>query len=221
MYHICICNFCDFLVKAGIYEIEITASNTLPSSETHSTMIEIIPIISHVSLEREPTIDEVVKPKDEMHFHLEIKGFNDHTCISFNKGDEKNTKLIYGSKLVCAAQSDSTWIGNAFEELNITINYSQPGLYTITLIVFDLLNTITKSLTFTISSVICKPPSLDIIKQHKHFNKPMVLFKSRAIDITGVCEIQCEETLVNSKVWKVYSVDTSSGNDIAEVLLGI
>jgi len=201
----------------------LTASNAVPSTEIYFVTIDVIPVITELTIERKPDAYIILKPRDDMYFHIVIGGFTEQTCVVLDKdvSSEKDKELmVYGSDLSCMEHTDVVPMGGASSDFNIVIQYRNTGTYTMSVTVSDLIQSITKHITIIISVKRCKNPILDIIKQHREFKKPMSLAKSAAIDITGVCEIQCEDTLYNVKEWKVYTIDEGSGYDIEEISLG-
>ena len=65
----------------------------------------------------------------------------------------------------------------------------------------------------------CQSPTLDIVSRFASYISPQVQKVSDLFSLIGTAIINCNATLSNVKQWLIYQVDTSTGNDLQQIVL--
>ena len=166
----------------------------------------------------------VVKPGNGIIFNFTIDSFNDATtCVSFGCGVDDTINLYYGTVDACrdhVLNATPSTVINELENVNpINCTYKLPGTFGATALVYDIMNPESINVTYNIlvTSTDCDFPIAEIQEGAADFRSPQQFELSQAIELKGKVTIPCSIVKNNEKLWKVWKVDPTTGEDLEEV----
>ena len=148
----------------------------------------------------------VTKAYDYKSFEISFATVGTSICLAIDNGIDPELYL-YGDEVECqtdavrwaSGQYNPTEITNPFK---VTYQYTREDTYLMTVIGYNSYNwTTSAKLYFTVTSIDCKAPNIDLEDRKRFFNYPHIYKKSLRHRIVGITDIACPDTLNNVKAW--------------------
>ncbi|KAF0292398.1 hypothetical protein FJT64_009596 [Amphibalanus amphitrite] len=93
--------------------------------------------------------------------------------------------------------------------LRLQWTYMKKGQYKMSVHAFNFLAESSYELSFTVSSIPCRPPDLMIRDSSTAFWMPKPYFRKDSFELFTVCSIDCNASLDTTKTWTAQAIDES------------
>ena len=203
----------------------VTVSNRKFSQIRHYNL-SIVPSIKSIQIITNQT---VASPGSPYLFNIAFDSLGNPSCTllqvfsdlskksiqSFSIGNDNACKK-YNSNNVFRGDYNVYQINNS---LNISIVITQSGFFYLDVTVKNEFNSESIRTGVSVSSLDCQRPGLSIIQQSVLYYEPSVFKRSDMISIVSNTQIRCSLSLLNIKKWRIFSIDSSTGQINSEVNL--
>ncbi|KAL4239265.1 hypothetical protein ACF0H5_000082 [Mactra antiquata] len=212
--------------QPGAYTISIAAVNPIDTSQNASQNVMIFSPARGILVSE----FETTPAGENKIFQVDLESYGTDMCVAVYSGDPSDSLVYtYGTDTTCA--DIFTYLSTEFPEtqnasytsldvsqpFNLTYSYGRISTYTMRLIAWNEFTLARGNFSFAISGLNCSTPLVYILDCHPNATNPIVRHRSRRNMIKAVSDMRCPETLNNNKLWRVFRVDETTGDDMEEV----
>lgn len=207
-------------LQAGDYNLSVTLDH---NAETQ-VPIRSLRTFGRIELEHIKTSVNYNEPNKTMRFKLNMNEIGSSECLKIDFGDGD---YVFMAVHLMNCKKTANWNDGSFYQ-NITgalmelhHTYVDEGVYKVRaacLGIFCDIEPAVKSLTIT--EIPCESPVIRIIHPTKPFSKGKICRRGSYCAVIGrVNLIDCEVTLKNTKLWRIYKVDSRNGSTVTRIKL--
>ncbi|WAQ97034.1 PK1L2-like protein, partial [Mya arenaria] len=206
----------DFVItminKAGTYDVTVVAKNPVHTGPAKTATIEMSsPVINPLISD-----SEVTRAYEEKTFNISMESYGTAQCVAFYSGKTDNIVILYGNPVDCDdtdAGLNTYFPGKIFQlsavltdvsqSFEVQMMYTAEDTYTAEVYAWNMFSNEFTEFEFPVSRLSCSAPNLAIIDGRPNFLYPKECRRSNRCKIIGSVDLQCPNTLQNTKSWTV------------------
>lgn len=214
----------DCIFQYGTYTITVTAMNPLHEGPTQTYTAEVMKPVD----EAEISAFKQTSAYEDKDFKVTMVSYGTAMCVAVYYGDGDYIVKLYGDTATCSDTSipEAVFLGatvhngiaiDVSQTFILTHQYLSEGTFTIQMYAWNVFSSATAEMQFAVSAIDCGAPNINIKHRARDFRNPNAFLRSKRIKITGTTDIECPNTLHNTKKWTAFLWNQIMDTVISEI----